>query len=702
MTHRFLYILLLNALLFSPDLSWGQSTHKVEEYLTYPSPTSVTSGNGSLVWVFNEQGRRNIYKALAPEYKAEKLTDYTDDDGQEITNVSVSDNGKWVVYVRGGEHGSNWSATATVNPESKIKAPKVEVWCVSIHGGKPIFLGNGSYPRISPNSDEVVFMRSGTPYIVPINGSKKAKTLFSTKGTVRHAKWSPSGDKLAFSVSRTTHAFIGVYAKDKENIEWISPSFDKDMYPVWSPDEQKLAFVRIPGSTKEPDSLLTRKHLPWEIHVADIQSKKSKAIYTAPKTLEGSRPTTSGRYNLNWTDNGVTYLSYEDGWPHLYTMQPDGSHTIQLTKGDFMVEDIQVSSTNEKIIFSANTGDLSDDIDRRHVGIVSTNKADMKLLTNGKGIESSPVFLDSETIAFLSSTYNRPAIPAWLPLNSDNEIKLIGEDKIPTSLRNKNFVEPEQVIYQSEDGVTVHGQLFEKKDGRKNKPAVVFVHGGPQRQILLAWDHRSYYSHSYAMNQYLADQGFVVLSVNYRLGIGYGYHFHKPEGSHRFGASEYKDILAAGKWLQEQPQVDKNKIGIYGGSYGGFLTALALSKNSDIFAAGVDIHGVHSRVPSKPYNFSFEKAPDAQLADSIVWKSSPIAYVDNWKSPVLLIHADDDRNVGFTHSVDLYQRLKKRNVEVETLIIPDDTHHWMLHKNLQRISTATVKFLYSKLTENSD
>src|SRR5699024_4087095 len=111
----------------------------------------------------------------------------------------------------------------------------------------------------------------------------------------------------------------------------------------------------------------------------------------------------------------------------------------------------------------------------------------------------------------------------------------------------------------SEDGVTVHGQLFEKKDGRKNKPAVVFVHGGPQRQILLAWDHRSYYSHSYAMNQYLADQGFVVLSVNYRLGIGYGYHFHKPEGSHRFGASEYKDILAAGKWLQEQPQVDKNK-----------------------------------------------------------------------------------------------------------------------------------------------
>lgn len=696
MMKRLLYYLLL-LLLLSPSLGHSQSSQDITEYLSYPSPSSLLSQDDLLVWVFNEEGKRNIYKATSPDYKAEQLTDYTQDDGQEITNVSISKDGKWIVYVRGGEHGSNWSSTVSINPESKIKSPSVQVWSISIYGGKPTLLGQGSYPRISPTGNEVLFMRAGNPYIVPVDGSEKAKQLFSAKGTVRHAAWSPDGKKLAFSVSRTSHAFIGVYSLGDPSIEWGSPSFDKDMYPTWAPDGEELAFIRIPGNTSEQDSLTVRQHLPWEIHVADLRSKQSKAIYTAPNTPEGSRPTTSGRYNLHWTKQGINYLSYEDGWPHLYFMKPDGTGRKQLTSGDFMVEDITVSSEEGKIVFSANTGHLSEDIDRRHIGIVSTQEADMEMLTQGEGIESMPVFLGTDKIAFLSSVYNRPVIPAWKMRDKKAAIQLIAEDRISQKLLEKNYVKPQQVIFTSEDGVTVHGQLFEKNDGKKNKPAVVFVHGGPQRQILLAWDHRSYYAHSYAMNQYLADQGFVVLSVNYRLGIGYGYQFHKPDGSHRFGASEYNDILAGGRWLQNLPQVDGDRIGIYGGSYGGYLTAFALARNSDVFKAGVDIHGVHSRVPSEPYSFPFEKAPDAALADSIVWKSSPIAYVDSWTSPVLLIHGDDDRNVGFGHSVDLYQRLRKRNVEVETLIIPDESHHWMLYKNLNLISEATLDFLKRKL-----
>ncbi len=104
----------------------------------------------------------------------------------------------------------------------------------------------------------------------------------------------------------------------------------------------------------------------------------------------------------------------------------------------------------------------------------------------------------------------------------------------------------------------------------------------------------TYYANAYATNQYLANMGFVVLSVNYRLGIGYGYEFHQPKrGSGNVGASEYQDVKAGALWLAKQANIDARHIGIYGGSYGGFLTAMALAKDSKLFTAGVDIHGVH-------------------------------------------------------------------------------------------------------------
>src|SRR3989442_14045667 len=119
------------------------------------------------------------------------------------------------------------------------------------------------------------------------------------------------------------------------------------------------------------------------------------------------------------------------------------------------------------------------------------------------------------------------------------------------------------------------------------------MHGGPMREMLLGWHYRDYYHNSYAMNQYLASRGYMVLSVNYRSGIGYGRAFRLAPHRGARGASEYQDIVAGAKYLQSRDDVDKKRIGLWGGSYGGYLTALGLARNSDIFAAGVDFHGVH-------------------------------------------------------------------------------------------------------------
>ncbi len=146
--------------------------------------------------------------------------------------------------------------------------------------------------------------------------------------------------------------------------------------------------------------------------------------------------------------------------------------------------------------------------------------------------------------------------------------------------------------------------------------------------------------------------------------------------------------------------MDPERIGIYGGSYGGFLTAMALAKDSDLFAAGVDIHGVHDWTTGLDTRDSYEQAPDWEEALELAWQSSPVAYMDGWRSPVLLIHADDDRNVEFSQTVDLVQRLEETDVEFEVLVIPDDTHHFMRHANWLRVNAATADFFDRMLGMN--
>jgi dipeptidyl aminopeptidase/acylaminoacyl peptidase len=189
----------------------------------------------------------------------------------------------------------------------------------------------------------------------------------------------------------------------------------------------------------------------------------------------------------------------------------------------------------------------------------------------------------------------------------------------------------------------------------------------------------------------------VVLSVNYRLGIGYGYEFHQPPAAGARGASEYLDVQAAAEFLRTLPQVDPARIGIYGGSYGGFLTAMALARNSDLFAAGVDIHGVHDWTTERARTLMnrerYEEAPDVVKALEIAWRSSPVSSMATWRSPVLVIHADDDRNVRFTQSTDLVRRLTERGVPHETMVIPEDTHHFLRYANVLAVDSATAAFL---------
>jgi dipeptidyl aminopeptidase/acylaminoacyl peptidase len=483
---------------------------------------------------------------------------------------------------------------------------------------------------------------------------------------------------------------------------YLAPSTSRDTMPVWAPDGSSIAFIRQPGRGGVPRSPLESLPAPWAIWIGDLTTGSAREVWKSGEALADSYPRVRGGANLGWAaGHRLVFLSYQDGWPHLYSVEAGGGKAALLTPGKFMVEYIGMSPDRRYLVFNANTGSDANDIDRRHLYKVPVDGSNCVALTSGRGIEWSPlVTADGKSVVYFSSDAQRPGLPAVIPFDGGSP-RILAADHLPSGFPSAGLVTPEPVVIRSEDGLQVHGQLFKSQEGEARRPALIYVHGGPPRQMLLGWHYMYYYANDYAANQLLAGRGYIVLSVNYRLGIGYGFAFQNPAHGGPRGAEEYRDVLAAARYLQGRDDVDPKRIGIWGGSYGGYLTALALGRNSDVFAAGVDIHGVHNwdRQGSQQPDLKSALAGDGitekglQETARVRYESSPISAVPTWRSPVLLIHADDDRNVDFHQTVDLKQRLVERGVPVEELVIPDDIHDFLLWRTWLKVITASGEYL---------
>jgi len=704
------------ALLFSSFASSAQS-FSMADVTNYPFPRDMTSAaaGSKIAYSVEDQGRRNIYVASGPDFKLRKLTNYTKDDGQELTSITISKDGKYVVYVRGGEHSGNYDRSRVVNPENDPITPKIQVWSIPFIGGTPKLLGDGDYP-VTSNKRVAWVGDDGHIWIAPTSGITSGKLGLDPLGTCSGLQWSPDGSKLAFECNRTDHAFIGLYTNENTPIEWVAPGFNRDANPQWSPDGKKIAFLRspanpvtqnagggggggfganaapttpagnggrnrnaaattTPGTTTATPGATGATTAPAQqrgfggggrggrgnVYIADLATGNAEEFFKMP---QGQRASFS---NFHWaTADRMVYQSYIDGWPHLYsisTVTPN-PQPLLLTPGDFEVEDPQLSGDGKWIVFAGNTGpDKQLDIDRRHICIVPVDKPDMQVLTPGDELETYPAITgDDGTVAYFSSNGQRPLVGATISLKT-HKTKLIGLKLLAANFPVKQMAIPKQVIYKSPDGTTVHAQLFVPADGAAKKPALVYIHGGPQRQMLLGWHYMDYYSIDYALEQYLVSMGFEILSINYRQGIGYGYDFQRPAPG-----ANYVDVKAGGVWLASQPDVDTSRLGVFGGSAGGALAASALARDSKLFKAGVIIHG---------------DSPEP---------------LDNWTSPTMIIHGDDDRNVAFSAGVSLVSRFRQKGTPYyETLVIPGDSHHWLKYSDIVKVNTAAAEFLKKEL-----
>jgi dipeptidyl aminopeptidase/acylaminoacyl peptidase len=689
------------------------------------------------------------------------------DNGIDLSDISISDDGSTVIFVRGTvPNRDGWVANPTADPNG----PERSIWAAKTAGGAAfkVYVDEGlpaANPEVSPDGSAIAFVKNGQVYRVKVTAVRPAtavdrgeKPLITQWGVQSAPEWSPDGRKLAFVSTRTDHSFIMVYDVATERVTYISPSVDFDTSPLWTEDSKSIVFVRRPGlafgqqaqqgggGIGVPNGPAFQANPAAAAPTGRAGGRGGRGAAQGAQAAQGGRgqgndaaptapianipglatATFKGGYTISvWradvaTGDAVevwhnkpndrlftTFTNFRlagdhlivpvnvggggggrgrgaqpnppqeqgpvDEWERYYSIDLETTNAtpVLLTTTDGIIEDqtsVAISADNKTLYYCTN----AKDIERRHIWSVPVAGGTPKQVTAGEGIETYPAPLASgKTLATLSADWKMPQSVGIWPLDggATQAMQKIVYPASRNGFPTAAHVKPELVITKAPDGLEIHNQLFVPRDIKpgERRPAIVFVHGGPARQMLLGYHYMQFYHWAYGINQWLADQGYIVFSVNYRSGIGYGRSFRTAPNTGGRGNAEYQDVLAGGKYLQSRPDVDPARIGIWGLSYGGVLTAQALARNSDIFKAGVDLAGVHLWGSSlDPENVSY--------------KSSAISAIDTWKAPVLLIHGDDDRNVQFSQTTGLVQLLRAHNVPYELIVFPDDTHETLLHK----------------------
>lgn len=692
----FIWALALMIVLSFNGRSAAEETFTLEQVLSPPYPWGLVSAKAAdrIAWVFYEKGQRNVWTAAAPDFKPVNLTGYARDEVFELPDVYITDDGKTVVYVKNGRPNSEgWVTNSDSGPDGREQ----EIWAVRTDGGTPWKLAKGANPVLSPDGRWALIVRDGLIYRLPLKPPADSaevpepELLFRAAGSNGSPRWSPDSSRVAFETMRNDHSFIGVFELSKRNITWIAPNVDRDSDPQWSADGSKILFIRRPGlqfGSVAQSGFRSRGAVIQSFWLGDAKTGEAQEIWAMPR----EKPRFYSFREFQLTANGrILFTAEQENWNHVFSLPLSGGEPVDLTPGEAFVEHLDVSSDGKTLFFSSNLADIHG----RHIWKVPTAGGKAVQLTQGATIGTYPVALASgNKAAFLYATAFHPTSIATVSADG-GEIAVVAPEALPPEYPKDELVLPKLIVVKAPDGLEIPCQLFLPKGAKPGdkRPGVVYTHGGPIRQMLLGWHYMEFYSEAYGINQYFANRGYVVISINYRSGIGYGRSFRNAPNTGMRGAAEYQDVLAGAKYLQSRPEVDPERIGKWGLSYGGLLTAMALARNSDIFKVGVDMAGVHDW--SQRGRGRMNEA-QAKLARD----SSPVADTKTWKSPVLFIHGDDDRNVDFQQTTDLVQKLRiKGDVLIELMIAPDEPHEFMGFKNRMEAYNRTYEFINRFLVE---
>lgn len=589
-----------------------------------------------------------------------------------------------------------------------------DLWQVSISGGapKPAFdkPDPGRDFTISPDGKKVAFVRGGGGGENPDrSGASRGSDLLirwlsdGKESSVAHDDvslgrilWSPDGKSLAYTGgAKIIHHDESPSYSGAKLIYRVSEFAPGQIYAL-KLDGGKPVAIAKPGEygglawidnsrlVFDGQSADFKKYF---IYSADVGSGDTKVLHEIDEEKFWSIPDWGEAGAQPWPSpdgKWIAFLSDQDGWDHLYVMPSAGGDAVQITKGRFEAWRPQWSHDSTKIAFDANTEDHPGD---RVLGVAHINgdpaHAEVAYLPFGPGTNIEPHWSegDARLVYQHTDTHNSADLYAVNIDAKSQPIRLT--DSMPAGIDHSQFVEPEFVHYPGPDGQPVPGWLFVPKNINKNvkHPAILWIHGDGVNQNYDGWHVQRNYAVYYSIHQYFLQKGYVVFAPDYRGSIGYGRDWRAGVYLD-VGGKDAKDAWMGANYLKTLPFVDPDRIGVWGLSYGGFFTLIAMTDQPKLFKCGVDVAGVvdYAMYYSDPYHggWTASRIGTPEEHPDVYRNASPISHIDRLERPLLVLHGTADVNVPFLESVWLIDEALKKNKGslVDFMVYPGEFHYF--------------------------
>lgn len=678
--------------LFTRPFVWGTTPNLV----TWAKHAHV------LAFLWNEKGGafRDLYAYDADQKRLTRLTDLetvkdpmnvSDEEQDEheknyllpqlgLSSFDISEDGKRVAFsFKGDLYLAETTGGAKLLRLTKTKA------------------GEGQ-PRFSPDGKKLAFMRTGQLFVQDLsNGVLEQVTDVKPPATLMGYRWSPDGAYFMYVVSPapgrrlllpnyagqfvTARPFPRSVAGDDEgtNQLWVMTSAGENPkqldtgrtrggqggFPEWSPDGKHLLFSRGDSSWKKK-----------ELMVADVPSAHVTTVFqqTDDRWVDGSE--------LGWSPDSkhVWFTSDRDGFTHLYTVDPDGKRQMQITKGNWEIHREPFTMSPQWIgeyLYYSSTADGT--AERQFYRVRADGTGAPERLSQSRGLHIAVVSEDGEATAELSADMKNPFD---LSVNGVRVTRSPQADFYTLPWAETRFVS----FPSAKDGQKVAARLLlppgydPDNPKQKPRPGIVYIHGsGYATSVLDQWG--SYQELRFVFNNYLARRGYVVIEMDYRGSTGYGRDWRTDVYLNMAGP-DLDDVLGAVDYLKSLKNVDTSRLGIWGVSYGGFMTAAALFKAPDAFKAGAAFSGVYDW---DNYNAGYTEQRLTKPAENpeAYRRSSPIWFSSQLKNHLLLVHGIVDSNVLFQDAVQLSEKLIHEGKPFEEAFYPEENHGFARDETLK-------------------
>jgi dipeptidyl aminopeptidase/acylaminoacyl peptidase len=667
--------------------------------IKHPSSGTWSPDCTHIAFIWDRASVQNLYVIDVRSPKPGTPVAVTRYEEGQISDFFWSADGRSLYIPRGGDL---WQVSAT-SPEAPRAVWKTET-------------GEGGI-ALSPDGQHVAFSRGGDLWVRALSDGRETR-ITTTDAAESSPVWSPDGARLAFSVAANTRrSFAPDYHGSKILFTWSERQALPDVGIVSVAGGKTISAAATDGAESSPNWIdanrlvlnrIAKSYKVREVLAVDAASGEGQVLH---------RDTEDKWFNLTYNGADATpspdgkwvaFISDRDGWDHAYIVGVGGGPAIQLTKGQYEVSRVTWSPDSRRLAFDTNQGGPQS---RKQIAMVQIDDSGQPrqttMLTNGRGANTWPIWSPRGDRLLFGHTDPQTSPELYMVAASDSPQPFRLTDSMPPGVDRAKLIEPQLIQYPSQDGKPVHANLFvpPNLDRSRKHPAIVWIHGDLVTQNYDGWHIRRDYGAYYSFHQYLMQRsGYVVLAPDYRGSIGYGKEWRL--GVYRdLGGKDARDVLAGVDYLKNLGYVDTERIGVWGLSYGGFLTLRTMVVTPTAFRAGINVSGVtdwgdYVRDPGQPWLFA--RMGTREDNPQQYEQGAPVRQVSQIARPLMVLGSTADTNVPYEQTVRLVDQLLKAGKDFEFMMYPGETHYFHREHVLRDAWRRVERFFDSHLRQGAE